>query len=97
MLYDTTITTYKNGKKRKHKVNAIVTEMGKIDLFEISKKCGCFSEESCRFFFRQLLSGLNHCHKRKVAHGDLKLENVIFDLAGNMKLIDFGLSHTIKN
>ena len=71
--------------------------MGKVDFFEVSKRCGAFSEETCRFYFKQLLSALQHCHRQKVAHADIKLENVIFDNTGNLKLIDFGLSHKIKH
>jgi len=32
-----------------------------------------------------------------VAHCDLKLENIIFDRFGKIKVIDFGLSHKIQN
>lgn len=34
-------------------------------------------------------------HKNRVAHCDLKLENIIFDKEGKIKIIDFGLAHKI--
>jgi len=70
-------------------------EVGKIDLFGVITKCGSFSEPTCRYYFKKLLSALNHCHENNIAHCDIKLENIIFDRCGNIKLIDFGLSHKI--
>lgn len=92
---DEEIVTYKRGKKLTQHVNAMVLERGKVDLFTIINKIEKFSEKTCRFLFKQLLSGLSHVHSRGIAHCDLKLENIIFDHAGNLKLIDFGLSHKI--
>ena len=97
ILQNTDIVTFKNKKRKTKKVNAIIMEKGKVDLFSLIQKCESFSEKTCRYFFKQLLSGLEHCHKQNVAHCDLKLENIIFDNLGKIKLIDFGLSHAIQN
>eukprot|EP00168_Porphyra_purpurea_P019388 TRINITY_DN76_c0_g1_i5.p1 TRINITY_DN76_c0_g1~~TRINITY_DN76_c0_g1_i5.p1 ORF type:complete len:1278 (+),score=116.52 TRINITY_DN76_c0_g1_i5:566-4399(+) len=50
------------------------------------------AEDSARYYYRQLLDGLNHCHRRGVFHRDLKLENVLLDKDGCLKISDFGLS-----
>jgi len=71
--------------------------MGKVDLYTVVEKIDHFSEETSRFFFKQILSALHHCHQHKFAHCDLKLENIIFDNQGNTKLIDFGLAHHVKH
>jgi len=54
---------------------------------------GAVPEALVRGFMLQLLAGVEHCHKRGVAHRDLKLENVLLDESGVVKVIDFGLSH----
>ena len=71
-------------------------EMGKYDLFSIINNCQCLSEETARYFFKQLLIAILHCHKKRFAHCDLKLENIVLDEYGTLKLIDFGLSQKIK-
>ena len=52
----------KKGKKKSQMANAIVMEMGKIDLFGVITKCQNFTEATCRFYFKQLLRGIEHCH-----------------------------------
>lgn len=50
------------------------------------------TEETARFYFRQLISAVKHCHSRGVFHRDLKLDNLLLDEDGNLKVSDFGLS-----
>ena len=51
-----------------------------------------FSEQLLCFLAYQILNGLNHCHKCKVAHLDLKPQNIIIDEFLNVKIIDFSVS-----
>lgn len=50
-----------------------------------------FDEDTIFLIFRQLLEGLNYCHKRKILHRDLKCSNILLNSAGDVKLADFGL------
>ena len=40
---------------------------------------------------------MNYLHAKCIAHRDIKLENVMLDQRGNVKLIDFGFSTQIPN
>ena len=63
------------------------------DLFEhIVKKKRLTEPEACRIF-RQIISGLKYLHSLGVAHRDIKPENILLDTDGDIKIVDFGLSH----
>jgi serum/glucocorticoid-regulated kinase 2 len=40
----------------------------------------------------QILSGLDYLHNNNILFRDIKLENILFDLDGKLKITDFGLS-----
>jgi len=65
------------------------------ELFDqvIDRGSSAMPEPYARNFFCQMLDGVNYCHLAGVAHRDLKLENVLLNSEGVLKLIDFGLSH----
>ncbi|MBA0811481.1 hypothetical protein Gohar_003378, partial [Gossypium harknessii] len=62
------------------------------ELFDKIASNGKLSEAEGRKFFQQLIDGVGYCHDKGVFHRDLKLENVLIDAKGNIKISDFGLS-----
>ena len=70
------------------------------DLFDYIQKEKFFTERKAGAIFNQLLSAVNHLHKKRIVHRDLKPENIVLIEAKNkdvfIKLIDFGTSITIK-
>ncbi|XVF41185.1 hypothetical protein PTKIN_Ptkin01aG0259700 [Pterospermum kingtungense] len=53
---------------------------------------GKLREDVARKYFQQLISAVDFCHSRGVYHRDLKLENLLLDENGTVKVSDFGLS-----
>jgi serine/threonine protein kinase len=49
------------------------------------------TEEVARIL-KQLLLAVNHMHHSGIAHKDIKLENILMDKEGRVKLIDFGFA-----
>ena len=52
--------------------------------------------EQIKLIAKQMLLGLDYCHKKHIVHRDLKPENVLLTDEGNVKLCDFGSSKCIE-
>ncbi|KHJ95561.1 kinase domain protein [Oesophagostomum dentatum] len=53
---------------------------------------GSFDVAAAKFIIAELIVAIDNLHQRKVIYRDLKLENILLDEDGHVKLTDFGLS-----
>lgn len=58
-------------------------------------KCGLI-DRVAKSYLHQLLKGLAYCHSRRILHRDLKLQNLLVDKHGIIKLADFGLARNMS-
>ncbi|KAK7104967.1 RAC-beta serine/threonine-protein kinase A-like isoform X4 [Littorina saxatilis] len=50
-----------------------------------------FTEERTRFYGAEIISALGYLHENNIVYRDLKLENLLLDKDGHIKIADFGL------
>ena len=67
------------------------------ELFYLLQRHQRFTEQEVKFYFAEMLLGLEYLHDKGVLYRDLKPENVFIDMDGHLKLADFGLSKVIKS
>uniref|UniRef100_A0A8C2II19 non-specific serine/threonine protein kinase n=1 Tax=Cyprinus carpio TaxID=7962 RepID=A0A8C2II19_CYPCA len=71
------------------------------ELFDFLAEKESLTEEEATQFLKQILDGVHYLHSKRIAHFDLKPENIML-LDKNVpnpriKLIDFGIAHQIKD
>ena len=66
------------------------------DLLNYVRKRKKLDEQSAKYLFKQLIEGLGYLHARNVLHRDIKLDNILLDGKGIVKIADFGVSKQVR-
>lgn len=74
------------------KVYFVVDYMQGGDLFYHLQKDRRFTERRTMFYIAECVIALQDMHERGIIYRDLKLENIMLDKEGHIKITDFGLS-----
>lgn len=62
------------------------------ELYKILKNEKKFKEDVVIFYAIQLILAIDYLHNKNIIHRDLKLENIMIDVEGYIKIIDYGLA-----
>ena len=66
------------------------------ELYKFVKSQKRLPEEVVKFYAAQIGLAIGYLHKKNIMHRDLKLENILIDDSGYLKIIDYGLAKTLK-
>jgi serine/threonine-protein kinase HSL1 (negative regulator of Swe1 kinase) len=80
----------RNGVRERSVYFLVLEYLPNGTLFDLLKKINEPPIELVRYIFHQLTLMIQHMFSMKVVHADIKLENIMIDGEGRLKLIDFG-------
>jgi BR serine/threonine kinase len=66
------------------------------ELFDYIVQRGKLSLEEAFHFFKQIILGVEYCHKLLICHRDLKPENLLLDRNKDIKIADFGMASLME-
>ncbi|CDW78202.1 protein kinase domain containing protein [Stylonychia lemnae] len=66
------------------------------DLLNYVRKRRKLNENMAKFVFKQIMEGIAYLHQNGVVHRDIKLDNILLDGHGHIKLADFGVSRKVS-
>jgi tRNA A-37 threonylcarbamoyl transferase component Bud32 len=62
------------------------------ELYKVFTQSKRFKEETVIFYAAQMAVAIGYLHSKGIVHRDLKLENILIDQDGYIKIIDYGLA-----
>lgn len=80
----------------KHNLFIVSDFVDGSDLYTLWRQEKKLHNETVKLYSAELAITLDYLHKSGIIYRDLKLENILLDEEGHVKLVDFGLSKLVK-
>ena len=93
--HDHIVRLYDSFETQKHIVFVIELCSGG-DLLNYVRRRRRLTEDVAKYIFKQVTEGLYYCHAKNIVHRDIKLDNLLLDSEGKVKICDFGVSKLIS-
>jgi 5'-AMP-activated protein kinase, catalytic alpha subunit len=91
LRHDNVVKIYQEMEAEKHIIIAMELCAGG-DLLNYVRKRRRLKEPYAKAIFKQIIDGLCYIHSKRVCHRDIKLDNILLDGRGVVKIADFGVS-----
>lgn len=95
LQHTSVIRLYESFESNKH-ILFIMELCSGGDLLNYVRKRRRLKENTAKFVFKQLIEGLQYCHYKNILHRDIKLDNILLNGVGDLKICDFGVSKCVK-
>ena len=66
------------------------------ELYDVVESRGALHESEAYKYFAQLCDAVAYIHAQGIVHRDLKLENILLDAQGHVKVSDFGFTREFE-
>lgn len=66
------------------------------DLLNYVRRRRRLKEDVAKCLFKQIIESLAYCHSKSIVHRDIKLDNILLDAKGQVKICDFGVGKIVK-
>lgn len=81
-----------SGFQTKDAVVLVLEYLSGGDMYDLMKAYGTLTEDQARFYLAETVVGVAELHSHGFVFRDLKLENILLDARGHVRLTDFGLA-----